>query len=160
MEKYCATSDVKCIVGADLPPLSTGLTSNTLLEVQKFLKPTNSQTGVSTNNVLLGTSITTNRKSTDAPHWYALHTAYDREKKAYDYLISKNVVAFYSTLKRTKIIAGKRIVIKESHILCIQHRRRIKDFCLRQRKPSPHLFLLSIYSRWQQDCQGIIGSAR
>ena len=74
MEKYCATSDVKCIVGADLPPLSTGLTSNTLLEVQKFLKPTNSQTGVSTNNVLLGTSITTNRKSTDAPHWYALHS--------------------------------------------------------------------------------------
>ncbi|MGG6544138.1 UNVERIFIED_CONTAM: antitermination protein NusG [Prevotella sp. 15_C9] len=119
MEKYCATSDVKCIVGANLPPLSTKLTSNALLEVQKFIKPTNSQTGVSTNNVLLGTSITTNRKSTDPPRWHALHTTYDREKKAYDYQISNNVVAFYSTLKRTKIIAGKRIVIKGSRILYI-----------------------------------------
>ena len=116
MEKYCATSDVKCIVGADLSPLSAGLTSNALPEVQKPTKPTNSQTGVSTSNVRLGTSIATNRKSTDTPHWYALRTTYGREKKAYDYLISKNVVAFYPTLKSIKIIAGKRIAIKESRI--------------------------------------------
>ena len=51
MGKYCATSDVKCIVGADLSPLSAGLTSNALPEVQKPIKPTNSQTGVSTNRV-------------------------------------------------------------------------------------------------------------
>ena len=50
MGKYCATSDVKCIVGADLSPLSAGLTSNALPEVQKPIKPTNSQTGVSTND--------------------------------------------------------------------------------------------------------------
>ena len=116
MGKYCATSDVKCIVGADLSPLSAGLTSNALPEVQKPTKPTNSQTGVSTSNVRLGTSIATNRKSTDTPHWYALRTTYGREKKAYDYLISKNVVAFYPTLKSIKIIAGKRIAIKESRI--------------------------------------------
>ena len=116
MEKYCATSDVKCIVGADLSPLSAGLTSNALPEVQKPIKPTNSQTGVSTSNVRLGTSIATNRKSTDTPHWYALRTTYGREKKAYDYLISKNVVAFYPTLKSIKIIAGKRIAIEESRI--------------------------------------------
>ena len=116
MGKYCATSDVKCIVGADLSPLSAGLTSNALPEVQKPIKPTNSQTGVPTSNVRLGTSIATNRKSTDTPHWYALRTTYGREKKAYDYLISKNVVAFYPTLKSIKIIAGKRIAIEESRI--------------------------------------------
>ena len=116
MEKYCATSDVKCIVGADRSPLSAGLTSNALPEVQKPIKPTNSQTGVSTSNVRLGTSIATNRKSTDTPHWYALRTTYGREKKAYDYLISKNVVAFYPTLKSIKIVDGKHITIEESRI--------------------------------------------
>ena len=116
MGKYCATSDVKQIGDADLTPPCAGLTTNALPEVQKPTKPTNSQTGVSTSNVRLGTSIATNRKSTDTPHWYALRTTYGREKKAYDYLISKNVVAFYPTLKSIKIIAGKRIAIKESRI--------------------------------------------
>ena len=116
MEKYCATSDVKCIAGVDLSPQCAGLTSNALPEVQKSIKPMNSQTGVSTNNVLSGTSITTNRKSTETPHWYALRTTYGREKKAYDYLISKNVIAFCPTLKKIKIVDGKRITIVESRI--------------------------------------------
>ena len=116
MEKYCATSDVKQIGDANLTPPCAGLTTNALPEVQKPTKPTNLQTGVSTSNVRLGTSIATNRKSTDTPHWYALRTTYGREKKAYNYLISKNVVAFYPTLKSIKIIAGKRIAIKESRI--------------------------------------------
>lgn len=116
MEKYCATSDVKQIGDANLTPPCAGLTTNALPEVQKPTKPTNLQTGVSTSNVWLGTSIATNRKSTDTPHWYALRTMYGREKKAYNYLISKNVVAFYPTLKSIKIIAGKRIAIKESRI--------------------------------------------
>ncbi len=116
MEKYCARSDVKCIVGAGRSPLSAGLTSNALPEVQKPIKPTNSQTGVSTNNVLLETSITTNRKSTDTPQWYALRTTYGREKKAYDYLTSRNVTAFYPTLKSIKMVDGKRITIEESRI--------------------------------------------
>ena len=113
MEKYCATSDVKCIVGADLSPLSAGLTSNALPEVQKPVKPTNSQTGVSTNNVHPRTSIDTNK---DTPHWYALRTTYGREKKAYDYLLSKNVVAFYPTLKSVKLVDSKRITVEESRI--------------------------------------------
>lgn len=116
MEKYCATSDVKQIGDANLTPPCAGLTTNALPEVQKPTKPTNLQTGVSASNVWLGTSIATNRKSTDTPHWYALRTTYGREKKAYNYLISKNVVAFYPTLKSIKIIAGKRIAIKESRI--------------------------------------------
>ena len=116
MEKYCATSDVKQIGDANLTPPCAGLTTNVLPEVQKPTKPTNLQTGVSTSNVRLGTSIATNRKSTDTPHWYALRTTYGREKKAYDYLISKNVVAFYPTLKSIKIVDGKRITVEESRI--------------------------------------------
>ena len=116
MEKYCAASDVKRTSGANRSPKSAGLTSNVLPEVQKPIKPTNSQTGVSTNNVLSGTPITTNRKPTDTPHWYALRATYGREKKAYTYLTSKNVVAFYPTLKSIKIVDGKRIAIEESRI--------------------------------------------
>ena len=116
MEKYCATSDVKCTEGDNQSPQSAGLTSNVLPEAQSTVSAESSQTGVSTNNVLLETSITTNRKSTDTPQWYALRTTYGREKKAYAYLTSKNVVAFYPTLKSIKIVDGKRIAIEESRI--------------------------------------------
>ena len=116
MGKYCATSDVKCIVGADLSPLSAGLTSNALPEVRKPIKPTDSQTGVSTNNVQSKTSVNTNKDTKDTPHWYALRTTYSREKKAYEYLLSKNVVTFYPTLKSIKIVDGKHITIEESRI--------------------------------------------
>ncbi len=113
MEKYSATSDVKCIVGADRSPLSAGLTSNALPEVRKPIKSTNSQTGVSTNNVLSKTSAYTNK---DTPHWYALRTTYGREKKAYDYLLSKGVEAFYPILKSVKLVGSKRITVEESRI--------------------------------------------
>ena len=116
MEKYCATSDVKCTVGADLSPQSAGLTTNALPEVQQPIKPMNSHTGVSTNNVLLKIPVTTNKRPSDIPHWYALRTTYGREKKAYDYLTSKNVSAFYPTLKSIKMVDGKRITIEESRI--------------------------------------------
>ena len=116
MEKYCATSDVKCTVGADLSPQSAGLTTNALPEVQQPIKPMNSHTGASTNNVLLRIPVTTNKRPSDIPHWYALRTTYGREKKAYDYLTSKNVTAFYPTLKSIKMVDGKRITIEESRI--------------------------------------------
>ena len=116
MEKYCTTSDVKCTVGDNQTPLSAGLTSNVLPEVQKPIKPMNSQTGVSTNNVQSKTSFSPERNNKDIPHWFALRTTYGREKKAYDYLISKNIVAFYPTLKNIKLVDGKRITIEESRI--------------------------------------------
>ena len=116
MEKYCATSDVKCTVGADQSPLSAGLTTNALPEVQQPIKPMNSQTGVSTNNVLSLTSVDTNKDTKDTSHWYALRTTYGREKKAYEYLLSKNVVAFYPTLKSVKLVDSKRITVEESRI--------------------------------------------
>ena len=116
MEKYCTTSDVKCTAGADRSPLSAGLTSNALPEVRKPIKSTNLQTGVSTNNVQSRTSVDTNKATKDNPHWYALRTTYGREKKAYTYLTSKNVIAFYPTLKSIKIVDGKHITIEESRI--------------------------------------------
>ena len=116
MEKYCATSDVKCTVEDNLSPPSAGLTSNALPEVQKPFKPANSQTGVSTNDVQSRTSVDTNKDTKDTPHWYALRTTYGREKKAYTYLTSKNVVTFYPTLKSIKIVDGKRVAIEESRI--------------------------------------------
>lgn len=116
MEKYCATSDVKQIGDANLTPSCAGLTTNVLPEVQKPIKPMNSQTGVSTNNVQSKTSVNTNKDTKDTPHWYALRTTYGREKKAYDYLLSKNVVAFYPTLKSVKLVDSKRITVEESRI--------------------------------------------
>ena len=116
MEKYCATSDVKCTVGADLSPQSAGLTTNALPEVQKPTKPTNSQTGVSTNCALTANINERSIEDKDLPHWYALRTTYGREKKAYDYLVSKHVMAFYPILKRVKNVDGKRITTDESRI--------------------------------------------
>ena len=118
MEKYCTTSDVKITVGDKLSPPCAGLTSNVLpeVQVQKPLKPMNLQTGVSTNSILSRTPGTPKQNANDIPHWYALRTTYGREKKAYDYLISKNIVAFYPTLKKIKLVDGKRITIEESRI--------------------------------------------
>ena len=113
MEKYCATSDVKCTVGDNQTPPRAGLTSNALPEVRMPIKPTNSLTGVSTNNVLSKTSADTNK---DTPHWYALRTTYGREKKAYEYIISKGGVAFYPTLTTIKLIDGKRKAVEESRL--------------------------------------------
>ena len=114
--KYCATSDVKCTVGDNQTPPSAGLTSNALPEVRKPIKPTDSQTGVSTNNVQSKTSVNTNKDTKDTPHWYALRTTYGREKKAYNYLLSKGVEAFYPILKSVKLVDSKRITIEESRI--------------------------------------------
>ena len=116
MEKYCTASDVKFIVGDNQSPPCAGLASNVLPEVQKSIKLMNSQTGVSTNNVLSRTSVAPKQNAKDLPQWYALRTTYGREKKAYDYLISKSVVAFYPTLKSIKIVDGKRITVEEPRI--------------------------------------------
>ncbi len=116
MEKYCTTSDVKCTIGDNQPPPSAGLTSNALPKVRKPIKPTDSQTGVSTKNVLSKISVDTNKDTKGDPHWYALRTTYGRGKKAYDYLVSNNTEVFYPTLKIIKIVDGKRVAIEESRI--------------------------------------------
>lgn len=42
----------------------------------------------------------------DNIYWYALRVTYGREKKAYDYLVSRNVEAYYLTLETVKVIDG------------------------------------------------------
>ena len=85
----------------------TGFASDALPEVPG-LTAENSQTGVSTKNAL--------SKTKNIPHWYVLRATYGQEKKAYDYLVSKKVKAFYPTMRVMKEIKGKRIYVVESRI--------------------------------------------
>ena len=96
---------------------STGLTFDALPEVQKPTKAENSDTGVSTNNVLSAKKNSSkSHPQTDNSHWYALRTTYGREKIAYEYIISKGGVTFYPTLTTIKLIDGKRKAVKESRL--------------------------------------------
>ena len=55
-------------------------------------------------------------KQKEVPHWYALRVTYGREKKAYDYLVEKNVEAFYPTIKTVTLIGGKRRKVEKSRL--------------------------------------------
>ena len=102
--------------GGEIPP-RTGLTPDALPEVQEPVLAENSQTGVSTRNALSGSIIKTiKRKPKNVPHWYALRVTYGREKKAYDYLVGKNVEAYYPTIKTIKEVDGKRKTVEESRL--------------------------------------------
>ena len=94
--------------------LSAGLTSYALPETQNALLAESSHTGVSTKNALSG--IRKQQSCKAQSHWYALRTTYGRERKAYDYLISKGVKAFLPTITNTKIDQGKRKTIIESRL--------------------------------------------
>ena len=59
---------------------------------------------------------TIKRRPKEVPHWYALRVTYGREKKAYDYLVGKNVEAYYPTIKSVKEVDGKRKTVEESRL--------------------------------------------
>ena len=109
--------DEKVILrGGEAPPC-IGLIPDALPEVQSESVAKNSQTGVSTKYALSGTDTRClSEDCKDVPHWYALRTTYGREKKAYDYMVAKNVKAFYPTVITTKLIHGKRKQVIESRI--------------------------------------------
>lgn len=133
--------DINTLGGGDGPPC-IGLAPDALPEVQKPVLAENSQTGVSTENALSRTEKTsrltckglacnipdsdrekclsvvkvTERNPKKSPHWYALRVTYGRERKAYDYLIGKDVEAFYPTITTVKVVGGKRKIVKESRI--------------------------------------------
>ena len=92
-----------------------GLTSNALPEAQSIVSAESSQTGVSTRNAHIASKPKA-PKEEDSPHWYALRTTYGREKKAYDYMITKGITAFYPTTNVVKLIKGKRKVVTESRL--------------------------------------------
>lgn len=101
--------------GGEFPPCA-GLTSNALPETQSTISAESSQTGVSTRNVPSANELPTIKRAKNTPHWYALRTTYGREKKAYDYLVSNNVKAFYPTIKTVKNVEGQRIAVEESRL--------------------------------------------
>ena len=104
--------------GGEIPPC-TGLTPDALLEVPEPVKAENLQSGVSTRNAPLPKDIQESRREARearAPHWYALRVTYGREKKAYEYLVGKNVEAYYPTIKTVKEVDGKRKTIEESRL--------------------------------------------
>ena len=129
------SEDVHTPGGGEFPPCA-GLTSNALPEAQSTVSAESSQTGVSTRNALCGTDarsissstyIPFKRKPKDVPHWYALRVTYGREKKVYDYLVSKNVEAFYPTITTIKLVDGKRKAIEESRLPNIFFARGTED---------------------------------
>ena len=100
--------------GDELPPCA-GLTSNALPEAQSNVSAESSQTGVSTRYAHIATKPQI-QKEEEFSHWYALRTTYGREKKAYDYMITKGITAFYPTTNVVKLIKGKRKVVTESRL--------------------------------------------
>ena len=129
------SEDVHTLGGGEYPPCA-GLTSNALPEAQSTVFAESSQTGVSTRNALIGTgdgstSRPTNTRSVrspkNVPHWYALRVTYGHEKKVYDYLVSKNVEAYYPTITTVKLVNGKRRTIEESRLPNIFFARGTED---------------------------------
>ncbi|WP_302414886.1 UpxY family transcription antiterminator [uncultured Prevotella sp.] len=108
------SEDVHTSGGGEFPPCA-GLTSNALPEAQSTVSAESSQTGVSTRNAHIASKPKA-QKEEDFPHWYALRTTYGREKKAYDYMITKGITAFYPTTEVVKLIKGKRKVVTESRL--------------------------------------------
>ena len=108
------SEDVHTVGGGETPPCA-GLTSNALPEAQSIVSAESSQTGVSTRNAHIASKPKA-QKEDEIPHWYALRTTYGREKKAYDYMTAKGILAFYPTTETVKLIKGKRKVVTESRL--------------------------------------------
>ena len=103
--------------GGGLVPSSTGLTLDALPEVQKNSFGRELKHRGTTKNALSGTGNDHSSASkTEDSHWYALRTTYGREKKAYDYIISKGGTAFYPTLSIVRLVDGKRKTVEESRL--------------------------------------------
>ena len=108
------SEDVHTSGGGEFPPCA-GLASNALPEAQSTVSAESSQTGVSTRSVHIASKPKA-QKEKEFPHWYALRTTYGREKKAYDYMTAKGIMAFYPTTEVVKLIKGKRKVVTESRL--------------------------------------------
>lgn len=110
--KKHAIDDISTNGGGESPPC-TGFIPDALPEVQKPVLAEKLNRGVSTQNAL---SRTVPKMPKEVPYWYVLRVTYGREKKAYDYLISKNVEAFYPTIRTVKEVDGKRKTVEESRL--------------------------------------------
>ena len=78
-----------------------------------FTPSINEDNGVSTR------SIQTDSHSSQSyleKRWYVMRTTYGREKKAYEYVISKGGTAFYPTINEIRIINGKPVNVEVSRL--------------------------------------------
>lgn len=91
----------------------------------------------------------------DNVHWYALRTTYNREKKAYDYLVENNCEVFWPTIKTIKEIKGKKVKMVVSRIPNILFARGtfdvLKDFVY----DNIHLPYLRFYYEEHRTSKGI-----
>lgn len=125
----CTLEGVHTIGGGETPP-SVGLTSDALPDTQTN-KDKSTLFGVSTRFAPSANTSDTNiaekpnnnlikplpqKYIEETPQWYALRTTYGREKKAYDYMVTEGITAFYPTQNKIKIVKGKRQTITESLI--------------------------------------------
>ena len=110
MDATKPTSDEKVKGGNSIVSSScAGLTSDVPPDALRIAQARSSPIGVSTKCVL-------SRRGSPPLQWFVLRTTYGRELKAYHYLISQGLMAFCPTIKRMKIIGGKRYEIEESRI--------------------------------------------
>ena len=108
------SDDVRTQGGGESPPCA-GLASNALPKAQSITSAESSQTGVSTRNARSEIMFQP-QKQGEIPHWYVLRCTYGREKKAYNYMVSQGITAFYPTIEVVKLINGKRKKVTESRL--------------------------------------------
>ena len=99
-----------------LNPPYIGLTPDVLPEVQEPAVAESLHIGVSTQYIQSGTTFLTMKRREKELHWYALRATYGQGKKAYDYLVSQNVEAYYPTIKAFKMVDGKRRKVEEARL--------------------------------------------
>ena len=102
--------------GGGARPPGTGLIPDVLPEVPQPDRVGNSQTGVSTNSAHKPSAPKTIKQEKNQQHWYALRVTYGREKAIYEYLVSKDVEAYYPIKTTVKEIDGKIQVMTESRL--------------------------------------------
>lgn len=101
------TSEDEFIRGGGGSPPNVGLASHVLPQVHIPIDEENLQTGVSTSYANNGRNL---------QQWYVLRCTYGREKKAYEYFLSKGIKAFYPTITTKKNIDGKNKLVEESRL--------------------------------------------
>lgn len=92
-----------------------GLASNALPGIAFRMYRKDSDEGVSTRNALIQ-SPPNIHQTNDVPQWYVLRCTYGQEKKAYEYIINHQGVAYYPTIKVVKLIKGKKKEVEVSRI--------------------------------------------
>lgn len=124
------SDDKYSIEGGSIPP-SIGLTLDVLPEVPRPVEAENSQTGVSTDNVLMASEPIAVYppfvKGDKGVHWYALRATYGQAAKANDYLVEHQIETYYPTIKAFKMVNNKRVEVTQSYLLNILFARGRED---------------------------------